>query len=171
MTDGLDLGDPDLEVSPGSLTEASGRMSAATDELGGALSDSGTVQGAAGDALAGWGPTVQAGRMLDGIHSDCDSALSIARDTTGRYSDGLLAMGDTLTGADSRIAAEAGDIHPEVTLPGPGADGASSPIAEALSRSGDGGPRLSPAAGEGLAGAGERPGGSGPRSAERASKG
>ena len=156
MTEGLDLGDPDLEVSPGSLAEASGRMSAATDELGGALSDSGTVQGAAGEALGGWAPTAQAGRMLDGIHQDCDSALNLARDTTGRSAGGLRAMGDTLTGADSSVAAGAGDIHPDVTLPDPGGGAGSRPVVDALSGSGDEGPGLRSAP-EGPAGAGERP--------------
>jgi RHS repeat-associated protein len=157
VSDGLELGDPDLEVNSGSLSEASGRMSAATDELGGALSDSGTVQGAAGEALGGWGPTAQAGQMLDGIHQDCDSALSLARDTARRYADDLLTMGDTLTGADSRIAAGAQGIRPDVALPVPGGDAASSPVVGALSGSGGDGPPLSPVAGEGLAGAGGKP--------------
>jgi Restriction endonuclease fold toxin 3 len=133
--------DADLLFDPESFSEAAGRMSSATDELGGALGDSGSVQGQAGAAMEGWPPVAEAGQALDNIHQVADGALRQA----GEIADGdvgkLGTAAQTLKDADDGVASRAGGVHPDVAVPGPPQGGAAPPGGVAEAPPGPGGER------------------------------
>jgi hypothetical protein len=128
-----------LLFDDGSYSEAAGRMSLASDELGGGLGESAGVQGQAGQAMAGWAPTAGAGAELDRLHGLLDSALNQATEITGRDARALLETQSTMDAADHGIVFDIDGIRADVTVPGPGADAAAPPggTADALAGSGD----------------------------------
>lgn len=141
MSDDLGGG---LLFDEGSYPEAAGRMSLASDELGAGLGDSADLQGQAGEAMAGWAPTVEAGAELDRFHSLLDGALKQATEITGRDPGQLLETRARMDATERGIVSDIGDIRTDVTVPGSEPDGAaaSSRIANALAGPGHDAPSL-----------------------------
>jgi hypothetical protein len=133
----------DLIADFDSYPEAADSERAASEQLGEASGISASSQGQAGQAMEGSPLTAEAGVQTNKVHTILDDALTKAEQVTDEDAGKLLTAGQRLKTTEDGIAAQAGDIHPEATVPEPGEGDAvpSGRIAQTLSGAGvdDGG--------------------------------